>query len=225
MKKILFVTTNYDGSDCHDESNCLYKTGVNLEEFAIPYFVFKSSGFEVIVASILGGVSPVDEKSLSCSNPVEWDDCIKILRKTEKISNLDLCGFDCLYFPGGHGVMFDIAYSKEVAKLVEYFYYSNKLICAICHGVAGLIGAKDKNNISILKNVNITAFTNKEEEILLLNKQVPFSLENEIKKLGANFICAKPWEENVIVDNRFITGQNKQSTLLLAEKVFEKLSS
>jgi len=223
MKKILFITTNYDGSDCQNESKCIFKTGVNLEEFALPYFVFKSSGYQVVSASILGGVSPVDEKSLSCSNPIEWDDCIKILRRSEKISNLDLCEFDCIYFPGGHGAMFDIAYSKEVAKIVEYFYFSNKIIAAICHGVAGLLNAKDKHGVPIIKNCNLTAFSNEEEKILLLQDQLPFSLEDEIKKLGANYIKVHPWQEHVVVDNRIITGQNKQSSLLLAEKVFENL--
>ena len=217
-KKILIITTNSNGNK--DIEN----TGVYLEEFAVPYLIFKATGYNIETASIEGGLSPVDIRSMSCSNPIEWDDCIKVLRQTKKITDLDYDKYDALYFPGGHGPMFDIAFDEKIKKVVEYFYSKNKIIGAICHGVAGLIGAKDENNEPVVKNKKITSFTNKEEHIIKFDEFVPFLLETKLKELGANFVENKPWSEHVEVDNNIVTGQNQNSATLLAEKIIEKLN-
>ena len=217
-KKILIITTNSNGNK--DIEN----TGVYLEEFAVPYLIFKATGYDIETASIEGGLSPVDIRSMSCSNPIEWDDCIKVLRQTKKITDLDYDKYDALYFPGGHGPMFDIAFDEKIKKVVEYFYSKNKIIGAICHGVAGLIGAKDENNEPVVKNKKITSFTNKEEHIIKFDEFVPFLLETKLKELGANFVENKPWSEHVEVDNNIVTGQNQNSATLLAEKIIEKLN-
>ena len=156
MKNHILIVTSNSSGDKNIEN-----TGVYLEEFAVPYLIFKATNYDIDVASPKGGLSPVDIRSMSCSNPVEWDDCIKILRQTKKISDLNLDKYDVLFFSGGHGPMFDIAYDDEVKKVVEYFYQKNKIIAAICHGVVALISAKDKNNNPIVKNKKITSFTNK----------------------------------------------------------------
>lgn len=217
-KKILIVTTNSQG----DEK--LKDTGVNLEEFSVPYLIFRATGYEITVASPLGGLSPVDENSMSCSNPMEWDDCIKILRNTTKLSDVDYKNYDALFLPGGHGPMFDLAKDLLLKEIVEYFYENHKIISAICHGPAGLILAVDEQGDSILKGRKITALTNKEEHITKTDEFVPFSLETKLRKLGAEFEDAQPWEEHVCVDRKFVTGQNPQSSRLLAEKVILKLS-
>lgn len=207
MKKLLIVTTNSSGDDYIPE------TGVYLEEFAVPFLVFEKSDIEMTIASPEGGLSPVDENSMSCSNPQEWDKCIKILRNTKRLSQVDYKDFDGVYFPGGHGPMFDLAQSDEVAKIVEYFYNSGKLVSAICHGPAAFV----KTNI--VKGKRITAFTNEEEKIVKLDDLVPFLLETKLRELGAEFIAQKPWSEHVEVDGNLITGQNQKSALLIAEKI------
>jgi len=219
-KKILIITTNFKG----DATSKIQDTGVYLEEFATPYLVFEATGYEITTASPLGGLSPVDETSMSCSNPMEWDKCIKILRNTIKLSEIDYSKYDAVFLPGGHGPMFDLANDTLVKEVVEYFYSHNKIISAICHGPAGLLLAKDNNGNSILKNKQITSFTNQEEHIKKTDELVPFLLETKLKELGANFISAEPWSEHVCVDRNIITGQNPQSALLLAEKIVEALS-
>ncbi len=223
-KNILIVTTNYSGDIC-DNENCIKETGVNLEEYAIPYLIFEATKYNITTASINGGLSSVDETSMSCSNPMEWDKCIKILRNTKKLSDINIEDFDAVYFPGGHGAMFDIAQSEEVKNLVEYFYSKNRIVAAICHGVAALINAKDKKGNPIVKNANVTSFTNREEYIIKLDKSVPFLLETKLRFLGADFVEDKPWAEHVEVycDN-IITGQNQNSATLIAEKIIEALN-
>lgn len=218
-KKILIITTNYSG----DENSPIKETGVYLEEFAVPYLVFKATGYEVTTASPEGGLSPVDEKSMSCSNPMEWDECIKILRETTKLSEINYKDYDGLFLPGGHGPMFDLANDLLLKEIVEYFYEHHKIISAICHGPAGLILAQDKSGDSILKGRKITALTNKEEHITKMDEFVPFLLETKLRKLGAEFEDGAPWTEHVCTDKNIITGQNPQSALLLAEKIVKAL--
>ena len=217
-KKILIVVTNFSGNDK------IKDTGVWLEEFAVPYLVFKDTGYELAIASPLGGLSPVDEGSMSCSNPEEWDACIKILRDTTSLSEIDYKDYDAIFLPGGHGPMFDLAKDVLLKEIVEYFYNNKKIISAVCHGPVGLVLACDKNGEPILKNKKVTCFTNKEEHIVKRDEDVPFLLETKIRELGAKFENASPWAEYVCVDGNIITGQNQHSALLLAEKVVEKLN-
>lgn len=219
-KKILIVTTNFAGN----ETTTMNHTGVWLEEFATPYLVFKETGYDITVASPLGGLSPVDENSMSCSNPEEWDICIKILRNTTGLSEINYKEYDVLFIPGGHGPMFDLANDVLLQEIVEYFYNNDKIISAVCHGPAGLVLAKDKNGNSILKDKKVTCFTNKEEKIVKHEEDVPFLLETCLRELGARFEDAAPWSEHVCTDGNIITGQNPQSALLLAEEVVKLLS-
>ena len=217
-KKVLIVVTNSSGNESIKE------TGVWLEEFAVPYLVFRDTGYELTTASPLGGLSPVDEGSMSCSNPEEWDECIKILRNTTRLSEVNYRDYDAIFLPGGHGPMFDLANDLLLKEIVEYFYNSDKIVSAVCHGPAGLVLAEDKNGVSILKDKKVTCFTNKEEHIVKRDEAVPFLLETKIRDLGAKFEEASPWSEHVCSDGNLITGQNPQSALLLAEKVTKRLS-
>ncbi len=217
-KRILIITTNFS------EINKDIHTGVWLEEFAVPYLTFVATGYEVVVASPKGGDSPIDENSLSCSNPMEWDDAAKYLKDTKVLSDIDYKSFDVLYIPGGHGPMFDLAVDDTVKEVVEYFYNNNKIISSVCHGPAALLSAKDKNGNSILKDRCVTAFSNKEENIVKMTEFVPFLLEDKLKESGANYIAQKPWSEHVEISNNIITGQNQNSALAVAEKVIFFLS-
>ena len=160
---------------------------------------------------------------MSCSNPEEWDKCIKVLRETKKLSDINLEEFDGVYFPGGHGLMFDLAECDDVRKAVEYFFNNGKLVSAVCHGPAGLVNAKKQDGTSIFDKKFVTCFTNEEEGIVKLKELVPFLLETRIRELGGNFIAEKPWAEHVEVDGNLITGQNQNSALLIAEKIVEYL--
>ena len=217
-KKVLIVVTNFSGNESIKE------TGVWLEEFAVPYLVFRDTGYELTTASPLGGLSPVDEGSMSCSNPEEWDECIKILRNTTRLSEVNYRDYDAIFLPGGHGPMFDLANDLLLKEIVEYFYNSDKIVSAVCHGPAGLVLAEDKNGVSILKDKKVTCFRNKEEHIVKRDEAVPFLLETKIRDLGAKFEEASPWSEHVCSDSNLITGQNPKSALLLAEKVIKSLS-
>ncbi len=219
-KKILIVVTNSRG----EAGSAINETGVWLEEFAVPYLVFRDTGYEITVASSAGGLSPVDENSMSCSNPMEWDECIKVLRNTTRLSEVNYKDYDVLFLPGGHGPMFDLVQDLLLKEIVEYFDENKKIIAAICHGPAGLISAVDKHGKPVVKGKKVTSFTNKEEHIMKTDESVPFLLETELRELGALFEDAAPWSEHVCVDGKLITGQNPQSSLLLAEKVVEALS-
>ena len=114
-KRILFVTTNFS------KINENIKTGVWFEEFAVPFLVFEKTGYELVVASPLGGNSPIDVNSLSCSNPMEWDEAAKFLKNTVELSKVDYKMFDAIYLPGGHAPMFDLANSEMLKKIIEFF--------------------------------------------------------------------------------------------------------
>ncbi len=216
-KKILFVTTNF--SDINDD----IQTGVWLEEFSVPYLIFEATGYEITTASPIGGESPIDLNSLSCSNPVEWDEPAKHLKNTLKLEDINYKDFDAIFIPGGHGPMFDLPDNQKLKEIIEYMYNNDKVISAVCHGIAGLLSAKDSCGNSILKDKFITAFTNKEEQIVKMQEFIPFSLEDKIKELGGNFKADNPWSEHVEISCNIVTGQNQNSAQLTAEGIISLL--
>lgn len=218
-KKILIVVSNV--SRAGDLNNV--DVGVWLEEFAVPYYIFKDAGFEVAVASPLGGESPVDPESLKCENPTEWDYTIKELKNTKKLSDVDYMNYDAIFFPGGHSPMFDIAQDELVGKIVSYFYNAHKVVAAVCHGPAGLINAVTATGQPIVKGMQLTCLSNEEEKLSDKASIVPFLLESKLRHLGAIYSAAPPAEENVVVDEKLITGQNPASSKKLAEAVVKKL--
>lgn len=223
-KKILIVVTN---TSCMDDLNKT-KTGVWLEEFAVPFLEFKNYSdkelkLDVTVASPLGGIAPNDEASLECKNPTQWDYTKKYLDNTVKLSDVNCEKYDAIFIPGGHGPMFDLAKDELLGKIVSYFYNNHKIVSAVCHGPAGLINAKTQTGEPIVKGMQVTCFTNEEEKIVQKDKLMPFLLESKLRQLGAYFNAAKPWEENVIVDENLITGQNPDSAKKLAKTVLKKL--
>ena len=217
-KKVLIVVSNADKLSDGTQ------TGVWLEEFAVPFIIFKDTGYKITVASIKGGKSPIDETSLSCSNPMEWDDAAKFLENTEKLSDVDYKNHDVIFFPGGHGPMFDIAENALVGEVVSHFYNTGKVTSAVCHGPAGFLKAKRTDGEPIVKGKSVTSFTNEEEKIVKMQELVPFLLQSKLEKLGAKFVQLKPWAEHVVVDDNLITGQNPASAIAVAEKVIERLN-
>ncbi len=215
LENILFVVTNTE------KINNEIKTGVYFEEFAVPYLNFQKAGFRIDVASIKGGDCPIDESSLKCSNPNEWDSCAKYLKNTKKLSEIDKTNYNILFFPGGHGPMFDIAYNSTVKEFVEDFCRQNKIIGAICHGVCALLGGMDENREYILKNKKVTGFTNQEEEIAKMTEFMPFLLQDKIIEEGGIFIEEKPFSSHIEHDWNIVTGQNQNSSYLIADKIIE----
>lgn len=222
-KKILVVTTNASFLDDLN-NNQKIQTGVWLEEFAVPFYAFKDAGFDITVASPSGGVSPIDENSLECKNPTEWDYTKEYLDSTKKLSDVDYKNFDAIFIPGGHGPMIDLANDELLGEIVSYFYNSHKIVSAVCHGPAGLLKARTETGEPIVKGMQLTSFTNEEEKIVKKDRLVPFLLESKLRHLGAIFNAAQPWEENVIVDENLITGQNPASAKKLAQAVIKKLN-
>lgn len=216
-KKILMVVTNASKLDD------LNKTGVWLEEFAVPYYRFVEEGYEVTVASPLGGVAPIDESSLLCENPTEWDYTKKYLDNTEKLSNVDYKSYDAIFLPGGHGPLMDLANDDLLGEIVAYFYDEHKPVGAVCHGPAGLLKARTPNGEPIVKGMRLTSFTNEEEKLAGKEKIVPFMLETQLKKLGADFEEGLPLQEHIVVDENLVTGQNPKSSKMIADAFVKKL--
>ncbi len=132
----------------------------------------------------------------------------------------DLNKYDAVFIPGGHGIMIDGPESTDLKRIVEYMASKGKIISAVCHGPAGLLSATDDSSgESILKGKRATAFSNSEERAVGKDKVVPFSLEDKMKELGAEFECGPDWSEHIVIDGKLITGQNPQSSRAVAEAV------
>ena len=215
--KILMVLTSHDKL-----GNTGRKTGFWLEEFAAPYYVFRDAGAEVALASPKGGQPPIDPKSDLPENQTpamarfkKDADAQKALSRTLKLSDMDSADFDTVFYPGGHGPMWDLAEDPDSIALIESFYNSGKPVAAVCHG-PGVLHRVMYQGESIVKGKRVTGFTNGEEEAVQLTKVVPFLVEDELKRLGGLYQKAANWASFVVVDGRLITGQNPTSSTAAA---------
>jgi len=216
-KKVLFVVTNTNSLDK------VHKTGLWLEEFAVPYLALNTAGYDITVASPLGGTIPIDPNSTKEKIPTDWDAPTKTLKQTVKLSQVDYKQYIAIIVPGGHGPLFDLSSNPCLAKILEYFNSHNLIIGTICHGAAGLISAKTAEGKPLVAGRKITGFTNKEEKIVELDKIVPFALETKLKELGANYTSEAPWSSYVVIDDNLITGQNPQSSQEFANIIIKSL--
>lgn len=217
-KKILMVVTSRDHFDS------VHKTGLWLEEFAVPYVNFQAAGYEVTVASPLGGNAPVDPNSIKENVPDEWSHATKVLQSTVELSEVDYTQYAAVVLPGGHGPLFDLARDPNLADILKYFNSHNYIIAAVCHGPAGLVSATTAEGKPLVAGRKMTGFTNEEENIAGLDKMVPFALETKLRELGADFVSANPWEDYVVVDGNLVTGQNPQSSDSFSKAVLEALA-
>lgn len=200
-------------------------TGIWLEEYTVPYELFTQAGFKVETASIKGGSAPIDPRS----NPTDaqekrYETAITALQSTTKLSTLKLSDYDAVFFPGGHGTMFDLPNNPDVNHILQHFYESNKVIAAVCHGPACFVGATLKNGQPLLAGRSVTGFTNEEEVAAEQDKNMPFLLEDELLKNGANYIKNSEWSDHVEVDGCLITGQNPQSSESVAKAIIKQLN-
>ena len=211
--KILMVLTSHD-----QLGNTGRKTGFWLEEFAAPYFVFRDAGVQLTIASPKGGQPPIDPKSDLPENQTEAmarfkkDETAQIaLAHTVLLADVKAEDFDTVFYPGGHGPMWDLAESPVSIALIESFYNSGKPVALVCHA-PGVLRHVTYKGEPLVKGKRVTGFTNEEEEEVQLTKVVPFLVEDELKRLGAVFEKVPNWQPFSIVDGRLITGQNPASS-------------
>lgn len=222
---ILMVMTSHDKL-----GNTGRKTGLWLEEFAAPYYVFKDAGVNITLASPKGGQPPIDPKSDVPENQTpamkrfKQDDLAKkAFSQTTKLADMRAEDFDTVFYPGGHGPMWDLAESPDSIALIESFYNAGKYIAFVCHA-PGVLHRVTYKGQPLVKDKRVTGFTNSEEEEVKLTKVVPFLVEDELKRLGAHFEKKNNWESFVVVDGRLITGQNPTSSTAGAQALLKALS-
>lgn len=223
--RILMVLTSH--SELGDTGK---KTGFWLPELTHPYYEFKKAGYLIDVASIQGGIAPVDPKSFEepdHANQRFLQDAelmAKVFR-TLPLSKIDPTAYQAVVFAGGSGPMWDFPNNEHVNRVAATIYESNGVLSAICHGPAALVDIKLSNGNYLVSGKKVAAFTNEEEEDLKLTHVIPFLLQDKLIERGAKHIYGKPWKENVVVDGRLITGQNPASATKVAKKIIEYLNA
>ncbi|CAN7437141.1 type 1 glutamine amidotransferase domain-containing protein [Rhizobium sp. LjRoot258] len=224
--KILMVLTSHD-----QLGNTGKPTGFWLEEFAAPYYVFKDAGAEITLASPKGGQPPIDPKSDEPANQTEAMARFKgdpaaqrELANTVVLSDVKADGFDTVFYPGGHGPMWDLVNDRDSIALIESFYNAGKPVAAVCHA-PGVLRKVTYQGQPLVKGKRVTGFANSEEEAVHLTEVVPFLVEDELKRLGGHYEKAGDWADFTIVDGRLITGQNPASSTSAAKELLKLLSA
>ena len=226
MKNILVVLTSHDTLGDTGE-----KTGFWLEELAAPYYAFVDAGHKLTLASPAGGQPPLDPKSNETDFQTEDThrfeanaEAKEALANTHKLADIDASQFDAIFYPGGHGPLWDLRENADSIKLIETFYSSNKPVAAVCHAPAVLLNVKDNQGNALVANKKVTGFTNGEEAAVELTDVVPVLLEDAFKSLGANYQKGDDWSSFVVEDGLLLTGQNPASSKALAELLLSKLA-
>jgi len=212
--KVLMVLTSHDKL-----GNTGRKTGFWLEELAAPYYVFKDAGARITLASPKGGRPPLDPKSedpsfqTDITRRFEKDaDAEAQLEKTLRLDSMKQENYDPVFYPGGHGPMWDLAEDKSSIKLIESFLAAGKFVALVCHAPGVLRHVKTPGGKPLVDGKNVTGFTDGEEEEVGLTKVVPFLVEDELMGLGAIFSKVKNWGVHTVKDGQLITGQNPASS-------------
>jgi putative intracellular protease/amidase len=226
MKKVLFVVTSHDKL-----GNTGEKTGFWTEEFAAPYYELLDKGVTIDVVTPLGGQPPIDPKSEDPSAATEdtkrFDTDTELLAKlknTKKLTDVKESDYDAVFYPGGHGPLWDLTTDKNSIALIEAFYTNNKPVAFVCHAPAVLKSVK-ANGEFLVKGKKVTGFSNTEEAAVGLTDVVPFLLEDALQANGATYSKAADWHPYAVEDGLLITGQNPASSKLVAEKLLNQLNS
>ncbi|UQY35608.1 type 1 glutamine amidotransferase domain-containing protein [Pseudomonas fulva] len=222
---VLMVLTSHD-----QLGNTGAKTGFWLEEFAAPYYVFKDAGANVVLASPAGGQPPLDPKSDAPDAQTDATRRFKAdaeaqrqLASTVKLDSVDQQDFDTVFYPGGHGPLWDLAESRESIALIEAFERAGKPIGFVCHGPGALRHVKAADGSPLIRGRRVTGFSNSEEAGVQLTDVVPFLIEDEFQKLGGQYEKGEDWASFVIEDGKLVTGQNPASSEAAAEALLAKL--
>jgi putative intracellular protease/amidase len=226
-KKILMVLTSHD-----ELGNTGKKTGFWVEEFAAPYYTFIDAGVEVTLATPLGGQAPIDPTSTladfqtSATDRFDKDaEAQAKIASTVKLSTLNESDFDGVFYPGGHGPLWDLTDNEDSITLIESFLKADKAVATVCHASAALLNVKQSSGEFAIKGKAVTGFTNSEEDAVQLTEVVPFLLEDELIKRGGEYQKAQDWHAFAVQDGLIITGQNPASSALAAEKLLAQLSA
>lgn len=223
--KILMVLTSHD--QLGDTGK---KTGFWLEEFAAPYYVFKDAGADITLASPKGGQPPLDPSSDTQDAQTEATDRFKsdadaqkVLANTDVLSSIDADGFDAIFYPGGHGPLWDLAEDADSTRLIETFANSDRPVGAVCHAPAVFKHPKGADGKPLVSEKTVTGFTNTEEEGVGLTDVVPFLVEDMLKANGGSYEKGDDWASFVVTDGKLVTGQNPASSEEAARKLLELL--
>ena len=226
MTKILMVLTSHDrlGDTGH-------KTGFWLEEFAAPYYILKDAGLDVTLASPKGGQPPLDPKSDDPASQTEAMRRFKgdreaqaALARTAKLSTISPEDFDGVFYPGGHGPLWDLAEDRDSIALIESLYAAGKPVAAVCHGPAALRHAKAPDGSPLVRGKAVTGFADTEEAAVQLTQVVPFLVEDMLKQNGGKYSKAADWQPYAVSDGNLVTGQNPASSEPAAKAFLEQLA-
>jgi putative intracellular protease/amidase len=221
--RVLFVLTSHDRLGDSGRS-----TGYYLSEVSHPHRVFLNRGYAVDFASVKGGAAPMDPASLDREDVVNESflsspDCVA-LTTTRRVADVDPDPYDALFFPGGHGTMWDLPGNLDVAGLASQAYAAGRVVGAVCHGPVALVDAVLPDGRPLLRGRTVTCFSNEEERAVSLDPVVPFLLEDRLRERGATVLTAAPFEPQVVAWERLVTGQNPASargTALAMVKLLE----
>lgn len=224
--KILMVLTSHDKL-----GNTGEKTGFWLEEFAAPYYVFKDAGAAITLASPRGGQPPLDPKSDDPASQTESTLRFKadpaaqaVLASTLKLREVSAGDFDAVFYPGGHGPLWDLAEDASSIALIEAMLAAGKPVASVCHAPGVLRHPKTPDGTPVVKGKAVTGFTNTEEQAVGLTQVVPFLVEDMLKQNGARYSKLADWQPYVVTDDLLITGQNPASSEPAAKALLEKLA-
>ena len=222
--KVLMVLTSHDQLGTSGQ-----KTGFWLEEFAAPYYVFKDANADITIASPKGGQPPLDPKSdeedfqTNATRRFKTDsDAQSVLANSMKLADISAADFDAVFYPGGHGPLWDLAEDRDSIELIEMMSSANKTIAAVCHAPAVFRHTKGSDGSALVEGKSMTGFSNSEEETVQLTEIVPFLLENELQALGANYSKSSDWHPYIVTDGNLITGQNPASSEEAARAVLAR---
>lgn len=223
--KILMVLTSHDRLGDTGK-----KTGFWLEEFAAPYYAFMDAGADVTLASPAGGQPPLDPGSDTEDTQTkdtkrfkDDKDAQAHLANTKKLADVNADDFDSVFYPGGHGPLWDLAVDENSISLIERFIKQDKPVAFVCHSPAALKNVKIDGEY-LVKDKTVTGFTNSEEEAVGLTDVVPFLVEDALKANGGNYKKAADWESFVVEDGLLVTGQNPASSEEAAKRLMSKLN-
>jgi putative intracellular protease/amidase len=224
--KVLIVLTSHDELGDAGE-----KTGFWLEEFASPYYHLKDSGAQVTLASPSGGQPPLDPKShepdFQTDATRRFDDdhaAQNELANTARLAEMKVEDFDAVFYPGGHGPLWDLHNDSDSIALIEGFIAAGKPVAAVCHAPAVLLKAKDQNGDPLVKGKKVTGFSNSEEAAVELTDVVPYLLEDQLVEMGGVYQKVEDWNPLAVVDGLIITGQNPASSDAVAEALVKAIN-
>lgn len=206
------------------------KTGFWLEEFAAPYYILHDAGIDLVLASVKGGQPPLDPKSDQADAQTQDTERFasdraaqQALAATLPLASLNADELDAVFYPGGHGPLWDLAEDRDSIALIEHMFARGKPVAAVCHAPGVLRHAKKPDGTPLVQGKRVTGFTNSEEDAVQLSAVVPFLVEDELKRLGGQFERVDDWHSYSVIDGHLVTGQNPGSSAATAQNLLKLL--